>query len=86
MVKTLRRIALILPVLLLALPASAALNEHELGQTLHSLRTELRKDYQKRIAADKRFSDQYKAQRRQMIATTRKSNELALLLYSQKQD
>ena len=86
MVKTLKRIALVLPALLLALPAYAAFNEHELGQTLRSLRTELRKDYQKRTAAEKSFSDQYRNQRRQMVATMKKSNELSLLLYSQKQD
>ncbi|MCR5325446.1 MAG: mechanosensitive ion channel [Bacteroidales bacterium] len=86
MVKTLKRIALVLPVLLLALPAYAAFNEHELGETLRSLRTELRKDYQKRTAAEKSFSDLYRNQRRQMVATMKKSNELSLLLYSQKQD
>ena len=86
MFKTLKRIALVLPVLLLVIPVRAESNEHELGQTLHSLRTELRKDYQKRTAAEKRFTDQYRNQRRQMVATMKRSNELSLLLYSQKQD
>ena len=86
MVKTLKRIALILPVLLLAVPAFAAFNENDLGQTLHSLRTDLRKDYQKRTAAEKSFSETYRSQRRQMVATMKRSNELSLLIYSQKQD
>ena len=68
-------------------PASAdEVNENELGGTLRALSADLRKDYIRRVASSKSFDDQYRNQRREMVATLRKCNELSLLLYSQKQD
>ena len=72
--------------LLLAVPALAVFNERDLGQTIHSLRLELKRDYEKRLAAEQRFASQYKGQRRDMVAIMKKCNELSLILYSQKQD
>ena len=72
--------------LLIAVPAVAVFNERNLGQTIHSLRLELKRDYQKRVAAEGRFADQYRAQRFEMISIMKKCNELSLMLYSQKQD
>ena len=72
--------------LLLAVPALAVFNERNLGQTIHSLRTELKRDYEKRVAAEGSFADQYRNQRYQMISIMKKCNELSLMLYSQKQD
>ncbi|MBQ1717879.1 MAG: mechanosensitive ion channel [Bacteroidales bacterium] len=72
--------------LLIAGPALAVFNERDLGQTIHTLRSELNRDYKKRVAAEKRLSEQYRGQRRQMISTMKKCNELSLILYSQKQD
>ena len=85
MLKRVKYFALLV-LMLLPLQVSAEQNEHELSETLKSLRTELRKDYRKRTAADKAFAEQYKNQRREMIATMKKTNELAIVLYSQKQD
>ena len=72
--------------LLIAGPALAVFNERDLSQTIRTLRSELSRDYQKRVASEKRLSDQYRSQRRQMISTMKKCNELSLILYSQKQD
>ena len=72
--------------LLFAVPASAVFNERNLGQTIHSLRLELKRDYEKRVAAEGRFADTYRNQRYEMISTMKKCNELSLMLYSQKQD
>ncbi len=76
-----------LPLLLSLAPDKAGrFNENDLGQTLEALHADLRSDYIKRVASNERFNDQYRAQRREMVSTIKKSNELALLLYSQKQD
>ncbi|MBO4743536.1 MAG: hypothetical protein J5533_07870, partial [Bacteroidales bacterium] len=72
--------------LLFAVPASAVFNERNLGQTIHSLRLELKRDYEKRVAAEGRFADTYRNQRYEMVSTMKKCNELSLMLYSQKQD
>ena len=72
--------------LLVAVPAIAVFNERDLGQTLHALRLELKRDYEKRVASEGRFADQYRAQRYDMVSIMKKTNELSLMLYSQKQD
>lgn len=82
----LRHALILAAALLVAVPASAVFNERNLGQTIHSLRLELKRDYEKRVAAEGRFADQYRNQRYDMIATMKKCNELSLMLYSQKQD
>ncbi len=81
-----KRGLIILAALLVAVPALAVFGERDLGHTIHSLRHELSRDYQKRLASDKNFSEQYRGQRREMITTMKKCNELSLMLYSQKQD
>ena len=77
-------------VLLFSFPLGAQGNsddgERELGQTIEALRLELKNDYEKRLLENAAFNDTYREQRRQMVATMRKCNELSLLLYSQKQD
>ena len=60
--------------------------ERNLGQTIHSLRLELQRDYQKRVAVEGNFENQYRNQRFEMVSIMKKCNELALILYSQKQD
>ena len=72
--------------LLLAVPALAVFNERDLGHTIHSLRMELKRDYEKRVSVEGRFADQYRGQRYEMISIMKKCNELSLMLYSQKQD
>lgn len=81
-----KRLLTVIASLLVALPLAAVFGERDLGHTIHTLRQELSHDYKKRLAADKNFSDQYRRQRRDMISTMKKCNELSLMLYSQKQD
>ncbi len=76
----------ILAALLVAVPVAAVFGERDLGHTIHTLRQELSRDYKKRLASEKSFSDQYRNQRREMISTMKKCNELSLMLYSQKKD
>lgn len=76
----------ILAALLVAVPVAAVFGERDLGHTIHTLRQELSRDYKKRLASEKSFSDQYRNQRREMVSTMKKCNELSLMLYSQKQD
>lgn len=82
----LRRLLIAATALLLAVPAAAVFNERDLGHTIHSLRLELKRDYEKRVAAEGRFADQYRGQRYEMVSIMKKCNELSLMLYSQKQD
>ena len=72
--------------LLVGVPALAVFNERSLSDTIHSLRLELKRDYEKRVASEKRFAEQYRSQRRDMVSIIKKCNELSLMLYSQKQD
>jgi small-conductance mechanosensitive channel len=81
-----KRGLIILAALFVAAPALAVFGERDLGHTIHALRVELSRDYQKRLASEKNFSEQYRSQRREMISTMKKCNELSLMLYSQKQD
>ncbi|MBR3075971.1 MAG: hypothetical protein IKH11_09510, partial [Bacteroidales bacterium] len=82
----LKRVLTVVAAIFIAIPLAAVFGERDLGHTIHTLRLELRHDYQKRLAANKNFSDQYRRQRREMISTMKKCNELSLMLYSQKQD
>lgn len=73
-------------VLLLAVPAFAVFNEKDLGQTLSVLRQELKSDYSKMSNSRERLSRSTDVQHHQMVSMMKKCNELALMLYSQKQD
>ncbi|MBQ7622944.1 MAG: mechanosensitive ion channel [Bacteroidales bacterium] len=80
---------LLAAVLLLAavcIPAPAVFHGDSLGKTINSLKNELKKDHEKRVATEASFETQYRSQRREMVNTMKKCNELSLMLYSQKQD
>ncbi len=81
-----KRILVLLSALLLALPLAAVLGERNLASTLHALRTELQMDYDKIFASQGRLAEQHGRQHDQMISIMKKCNELALMLYSQKQE
>lgn len=85
MKKALRR-TVIAAALLLCIPAQGVFHESDLGLTIRSLRHELKDDYEKRKASDRNFAESYLAQRMAMVSTMKKCNELAIMLYSQKQD
>ena len=65
-----KRGLIILAALLVAVPTLAVFGERDLGHTIHALRVELSRDYQKRLASDKNFSEQYRGQRREIRSAT----------------
>ena len=77
-------------VLVLALaaliPAYAVLNEKDLAQTLSVLRYELRSAWLASAERSKRTLERGSRQRAQLVEMMQRSNELSLMLYSQKQD
>ena len=83
MKKKLIALALALAVLV---PAFAVLNEKDLAQTLSVLRYELRSAWLASAERSKRTMDRGTRQRAQLVEMMQKSNELSLMLYSQKQD
>ena len=72
--------------LLTLVPAYAVLNEKDLKQTLSVLRGELRSAFQASQARARRTQERGEAQRARLIQMMQRSNELSLMLYSQKQD
>ena len=81
-----KRIIALLAAFLLTLPLAAVLDERDLARTLHGLRVELKKDYDKMFTSQARLAEQTGRQHNQMIDIMQKCNELALMLYSQKQE
>ena len=81
-----KRIIALLAAFLLTLPLSAVLNERNLSSTLRALRAELEMDYEKIFTSQGRLAEQHGRQHDQMISIMKKCNELALVLYSQKQE
>ena len=81
-----KRIIALLGAFLLTLPLSAVLGERNLASTLHALREELELDYDKIFTSQGRLAEQHGRQHDQMVSIMKKCNELALMLYSQKQE
>ena len=81
-----KRIIALLAAFLLTLPLAAVLGERNLASTLHTLRSELEQDYEKIFTSQVRLAEQHGAQHERMISIMKKCNELALMLYSQKQE
>ena len=81
-----KRIIVLLAAFLLTLPLAAVLDERDLARTLHGLRVELQKDYNKLFTSQVRLAEQTGRQHDKMISIMQKCNELALMLYSQKQE
>ena len=81
-----KRIIALLAAFLLTLPLAAVLGERNLAATLHSLRGELEQDYEKMFTSQGRIAERHGRQHDQMVSIMKKCNELALMLYSQKQE
>ena len=81
-----KRILALLAAFLLTLPLAAVLDERDLARTLHGLRVELQKDYDKMFTSQVRLAEQTGRQHDRMIDIMQKCNELSLMLYSQKQE
>ena len=81
-----KRIMALAAAFLLTLPLAAVLGERNLASTLHALRNELETDYDKIFTSQARLAEQHSQQHERMISIMKKCNELALMLYSQKQE
>lgn len=76
----------LLAVLLLALPAGAVLKEKDLNQTLSILRSELTTYHREQMRQSGHFKQQHEQIRKNMYDIMQRSNQNALMLYSQKSD
>ena len=81
-----KRLLVVILALVALIPAYAVLNEKDLAQTLSVLRYELRSAWKASSERSKRTMDRGARQRAQLVEMMQRSNELSLMLYSQKQD
>ena len=81
-----KRILMLVVALMALVPAYAVLNEKDLAQTLSVLRYELRSAWKASAERSKRTMARGTRQRAQLVEMMQRSNELSLMLYSQKQD
>ena len=81
-----KKLLLVAAALLAVAPLFAVLNEKNLGETLKVLRYELRAAYQAMEAHSSRVRGNGERQHSRLVHMMQRSNELSLMLYSQKQD
>ena len=81
-----RRLTCLLVTLCLCLHAGAVLKEKNLGSTLSVLRAELETSFDEQRQNMARYATYNQVQHKQMIALMQRSDQIALMLYSQKQD
>ncbi len=83
---TFRRFVFLLAALFLTLDAGAVLKEKNLASTLSVLRAELETSFNEQQQNIARYTQRNKLQHKQMIQLMQRSDQVALMLYSQKQD
>ena len=81
-----KKLIAVLAVLLALIPAYAVLNEKDLAQTLSVLRYELRSAWLASEDRAERTRGRGERQHASLVQMMQRSNELSLMLYSQKQD
>ena len=81
-----KRLLCVAITLLLCLNAGAVLKEKNLQSTLSVLRAELETAYKEQRQNMARYAAYTEAQHKQMISLMQRSDQIALMLYSQKQD
>ena len=81
-----KRLLVVIMALIALIPAYAVLNEKDLSQTLSVLRYELQSAWKASAERANRTMERGRRQRNQLVAMMQRSNELSLMLYSQKQD
>ena len=81
-----KRTLLLICVLAAWLNAGAVLKEKNLASTLSVLCAELENSYREQTQEMARYSSRSNAQHEQMVGLMQKSDQIALMLYSQKQD
>ena len=84
--KLLRRLFCLVITLCLCVSAGAVLKEKNLGSTLSVLRAELETSFNEQRQNMARYSAYNQLQHKQMILLMQRSDQVALMLYSQKQD
>ena len=86
-IKTFRRyVALTALMLAMCIPAGAVLKEKNLKSTLSVLRAELETSFNEQRKNLARYAAYNQLQHKQMISLMQRSDQIALMLYSQKQD
>ncbi|MDD7047325.1 MAG: mechanosensitive ion channel family protein [Prevotella sp.] len=81
-----RFLGMVLAVLWACLPASAVLKERNLSSTLSVLRAELESSFGEQKQNMARYYQFTEMQHKQMISLMQRSDQISLMLYSQKQD
>lgn len=81
-----RKTLLLLLLLVVTLPATAVLKEKDLATTLAVLRAELENAYNEQRVNVARYNQRTQQQHQQMVSLMQRSDQIALMLYSQKQD
>lgn len=81
-----KKILALVLLLLTTMHAGAVLNERNLAQSLAVLRVELKQAYMQQKQTMQRFQQMNEAQHIQMLNTMQKSSQVALMIYSQKED
>ncbi len=81
-----KRLILFICILATWLPSEAVLKEENLASTLSVLCAELESNYKEQKQNMARYSSRSNEQHEQMVALMQKSDQIALMLYSQKQD
>ena len=81
-----RILVFVAALLLVAIPTFAVLSEQNLAGTLSVLRYELRSACESRAEFTKRMKSRGESQHARLVSMMQRSNELSLMLYSQKQD
>lgn len=84
--RALARTLLVLFSLLMAVPSHAVLKEKNLASTLSVLRAELQSSVNDQKLSMARYNQFAEIQHKQMISLMQKSDQISLMLYSQKQD
>lgn len=81
-----KRISVVFCFFLLLLPAFSVLKERDLARTLGVLRAELEQNHAEKKAYIKRLEDESRNQHAQLVDYMQRSEQIALMLYSQKED
>ena len=85
-IRFLKRMACLLVMLCVSLSAGAVLKEKNLNSTLSVLRAELETTFNEQRKNMARYTVYAQTQHKQMISLMQRSDQVALMLYSQKQD
>ncbi len=81
-----KKLTIVFALLVFSLPLFAIFDGKNLSKTLHTLRYELRQDFNQISISQERLQEEYNSQHKRMVDIIKQCNELSLLLYSQKQE